>query len=87
MPHSARLRKVGGSVMLAIPKAMLEALDLAPDNAVGLSVKSGKIVVDPQIGRRRYTLDQLLAEWKPASRRSRQERDWVEGAPAGRELI
>jgi antitoxin ChpS len=87
MPHSTRLRKVGGSVMLAIPRAMLDALDLAPDTAVGLSIKSGKIVVDPKNGRRRHSLDELLAEWKPAPRRSREDRDWVAGPPVGRELI
>ena len=41
MPHAVRLRKVGGSVMLAIPKPMLEALDLAPEAAVDLSIRAG----------------------------------------------
>ena len=59
MPNAVRLRKVGGSVMLAIPRAMLDALELAPDASVGLSVKAGKLVVDPQ-KRRRYSLDELL---------------------------
>lgn len=87
MPHSARLRKVGGSVMLAIPKAMLEELDLKPDNSVGLTVKSGKIVVAPQTaGRRRHSLDKLLSEWK-RPQRTRDDNDWVTGPPAGREII
>ncbi len=86
MPNAARLRKVGGSVMLAIPKAMLDALDLAPDAAVGLSIKAGRLVVDPK-RRRRYSLDELLAQCKPSARRSREERDWLKNPPAGRELI
>jgi antitoxin ChpS len=86
MPNTARLRKVGGSVMLAIPKPMLKALDLASDAAVDLSIKSGKLVVDPK-RRRRYSLDDLLAQCKPAARRSRADRAWVEGVPTGRELI
>jgi antitoxin ChpS len=86
MPHPARLRKVGGSVMLAIPKAILEALDLAPNASVGLSIKAGSLVVDPK-KRRRYSLDELLAQCKPARRRSRRDRDWVESPPVGRELI
>lgn len=86
MPHDARLRKVGGSVMLAIPKAMVEALELAPDALVGLSIKSGKLLVDPK-KRRRYSLDELLAQCKPSARRSHKDRDWVAGKPAGRELI
>lgn len=39
--------------MVAIPKAMLDALDLKPDAAVGLSIKGGRLVVDPK-KRRRY---------------------------------
>lgn len=85
MPHSARLRKVGGSVMLAIPKPMLEALDLAPDASVGLSIKAGRLVVNPK-QRRRYSLDELLAQCKPA-RRPRDDREWAQGPPSGRELI
>ncbi len=86
MAHPARLRKVGGSVMLAIPKPMLDALDLAPDASVGLSIKAGRLVVDPN-RRRRYSLDELLAQCKPAARRSREDRDWMAGKPVGRELI
>jgi len=86
MPHAVRLRKVGGSIMLAIPKPVLDALDLAPNSSVGLSVKAGRLVVDPQ-KRRRYSLDELLAQCKPAARRAREDRDWVRGRPAGREFV
>ena len=86
MVRAARLRKVGGSVMLAIPKPMLEALDLAPDAAVGLSIKSGRLVVDPK-QRRRYSLDELLARCKPSARRSREDRTWQAGRPVGREFL
>jgi antitoxin ChpS len=72
--------------MLAIPKAMLDALDLAPEASVGLSIKAGRLVVDPK-KRRRYSLDELLAQCKPSARRSRADRDWLAGPPAGRELI
>jgi antitoxin ChpS len=86
MPHSARLRKVGGSVVLAIPKSMLDALELAPDACVGLSIKAGRLVVDPKM-RRRYSLDELLAQCKPSAGRLRKDHDWFENPPAGRELI
>ena len=86
MSYGARLRKVGGSVMLAIPKSMLDALDLAPDASVGLSIKAGRLVVDPR-KRRRYSLDELLAKCKPSARRTHKDRDWVVGPPAGDELI
>ena len=72
--------------MLAIPKAILDSLDLAPDASVGLSIKAGRLVVDPK-KRRRYSLDELLAQCKPSVRHSRQDRDWLAGKPVGRELI
>ena len=86
MPNAVRLRKVGGSIMLAIPRAMLDALELAPDASVGLSVKAGKLVVDPQ-KRRRYSLDELLARCNPAVRRSREDRIWQKSRPVGHEII
>jgi antitoxin ChpS len=72
--------------MLAIPKPMLEALDLAPDASVGLSIRAGRLVVDPQ-KRRRYSLDELLAQCKPSARHSREDRDWLASPPVGRELL
>ena len=72
--------------MLAIPKPMLEALDLAPDSQVGLSIKSGRLVVEPKT-RRRYSLDELLSQCKPSAKRSREDREWADGRPVGRELF
>ena len=86
MTHAARLRKVGGSIMLAIPKSVLDALALGPDAAVALTVKAGRLVVDPK-GRRRYTLDELISQSRRSGRRLRSDRSWVAGKPIGRELI
>ncbi len=72
--------------MLAIPKAIIEALDLAPDASVGLSIKAGRLVVDPK-KRRRYSLDELLAQCDPSARRSRADRAWLAGRAVGRELV
>jgi antitoxin ChpS len=72
--------------MLAIPKPMLDALDLTSDASVGLSIKAGRLIVDPK-RRRRYSLDALLAQCKPSASRSREDRDWLASAPVGRELI
>jgi antitoxin component of MazEF toxin-antitoxin module len=38
--------------MVAIPKPMLDALDLTPDASVGLSIKAGRLVIDPKRRRR-----------------------------------
>jgi antitoxin ChpS len=84
--HTTNLRKVGGSIMLAVPPALLDILHLRPGAKVGLAVRSGKLVVEPQ-QRPRYTLDELLAQCNPKASRSKEERQWVEDAPVGGELI
>jgi antitoxin ChpS len=84
--HTTNLRKVGGSIMLAVPPALLDILDLQAGATVGLAVQSGRLVVEPQ-QRRRYTLDELLAQCNPKARRGKEEREWVADRPVGDELI
>jgi antitoxin ChpS len=88
--HTTNLRKVGGSVMLAVPPALLDILQLRPGARVGIAIQSGRLIVEPR-PRRRYTLDELLALCDPKARRSKrtskQEREWLNGKPVGGELI
>jgi antitoxin ChpS len=84
--HTTKLRKVGGSVMLAVPPALLEVLQLRPGAKVGLAVKGGRLVVEAQ-QRPRYTLEELLARCNPKASRSKQDREWLDSKPAGGELI
>jgi antitoxin ChpS len=84
--HTTNLRKVGGSIMLAVPPALLDILHLRPGAKVGLAVRSGRLVVEPQ-QRTRYTLAELLAQCNPKAPRSKQEREWFGDTPVGGELI
>ncbi len=84
--HTTNLRKVGGSVMLAVPPALLDILHLRAGAQVGLTVESGRLVVEAQ-QRPRYTLDELLAQCSPKARRSKREREWLAGKPVGEELV
>jgi len=84
--HTTNLRKVGGSVMLAVPPAVLEMLNLQAGAAVGLVVDGGRLIVQPQ-PRRRYTLDELLAECDPTAEPTQEDREWLDARPAGRELL
>ena len=86
MSHTARLRKVGGSVMLAIPPALLDALDLKSDASVGLTVKSGKLLVEAT-SRPRYTLDELLSQCSSDAASGLEEREWLDAPMVGREVI
>jgi antitoxin ChpS len=83
--HTTNLRKVGGSVMLAVPPVLLDILNLQPGAEVGLAVEKGRLVVEPP-KRARYSLNQLLAEHK-SKRRTKAERDWLDAKPRGRELF
>jgi antitoxin ChpS len=84
--HTTNLRKVGGSIMLAVPPALLYLLRLRPGAKVGIAIESGRLVVDPQ-PRPRYTLSELLAECDPKARRTKEDREWLDANPVGRELI
>jgi len=84
--HTTSLRKVGGSVMLAVPPVLLDILHLQPGAKVGIAVESGRLVVEPQ-PRRRYTLDELLAQCHPKAPRARRDREWLDSKPVGGELI
>ena len=84
--HTTNLRKVGGSVMLAVPPALLDILRLQPGAKVGIAVQSGRLIVEPQ-RRRRYTLNELLAQCNPKARRTKEEKEWIDSKRAGAELI
>ncbi len=84
--YRTRLRTVGGSVMFAIPKAVLESLDLEPNASVGLSIAHGKLIVDPRPVPR-YSLAELLAECDVSASPSAEDADWLGDQSVGREAI
>ncbi|MDR2881479.1 MAG: antitoxin [Azoarcus sp.] len=86
--HTTNLRKVGGSVMLAVPPAFLDQLRLQAGATVGLTVDHGCLVVNPQ-PRPRYTLGELLAEAEAAGvyPLPTEEREWIDAPPVGKELV
>jgi antitoxin ChpS len=84
--HTTNLRKVGGSVMLAIPPALLDLLRLRPGVEVGIGIESGRLIVEPR-PRPRYSLEELLAQCHPKAARSKQDREWLSNKPAGAEII
>ncbi len=84
--HMTTLRKVGGSVMLALPPALLDLLNLRAGANVGVTVDDGRVVIDPA-PRPRYTLDELLAASDYSQPQSPEEREWVDAPAVGREPI
>jgi antitoxin ChpS len=84
--HTTNLRKVGGSVMLAVPPAILEQLELKAGSTVGLAVDGERLILQPQ-KKPRYTLDELLAASDYSQPMSQEDREWIDAPPVGRELI
>ncbi|MGA3071516.1 MAG: antitoxin [Terracidiphilus sp.] len=84
--HTTNLRKVGGSVMLVVPPAILDQLHLKAGAAVGLAVDGERLVMQPQT-RPRYTLDELLAKCDYSQPMLPEDREWIEAPAVGRELI
>lgn len=80
------LHTVGGSVMFAIPKPILEGLGLSPNTQVGLSVSDGRLIVDPH-PRRRYTLAELIGQCDLSAPVAEETLAWLEAEPVGREML
>jgi antitoxin ChpS len=80
------LRKVGGSIMMVVPPAILEQLNLQAGTAVALAVDGQRLIVEPP-RKPRYTLEELLAQCDPDAPLSDEDRAWINTSPVGRELL
>lgn len=83
--HTTNLRKVGGSVMLAVPRAILDLLHLEAGATVALAVDGERLVVQTH-AKPRYTLDELLAHCEPPTALTEEDRAWIDLNPRGKEL-
>jgi antitoxin ChpS len=84
--YTTNLRKVGGSIMLAVPPAILDLLHLRAGATVGLAVERGRLVIEPTL-RPRYSLDELLAQCDASADLSAEDRAWLDNKPVGNELL
>ena len=82
--YSATLRRVGGSVMIALPPALLAVAEMDIDSEVAMTVEGGRIIIEPE-KKRRYTLAELLdqCDWNAPEA----DREWVDAPAVGRELL
>ena len=84
--YTANLRKVGGSVMLAVPPAILEILRMESGSLVSMAVESGRLIIEPNV-RKKYSLQELLAQCDPSAPLSSEDGVWTGSGATGRELI
>lgn len=83
---TTNLRKVGGSIMLTVPPALLDLLDLQAGDTVGIGVDNGRLVIEP-VPRPHYTLADLLAQCDASQEVSREDLEWLNAKPVGNELL
>jgi len=86
--RATNLRKIGGSVVLAVPPAILDLLNLKVGTRVGMDVADGRLIVDPKPSPS-FNLAELLAEAEAAGvyPLPAEEREWIDAPSVGRELI
>lgn len=84
--YTTHLRKVGGSIMLAVPPAILDLLHLEAGATVGLAVDGERLIVDPKV-KPRYTLAELLDASDYSRPQPPEEREWVDAPSVGGELL
>ena len=83
--HTTNLRKVGGSIMLAIPPAVLEILNLQSGTTVGGAVDNDRLIIEPQ-SKPQYSLEELLAQCNLNAPLTEDDRAWLDVKPMGNEL-
>ena len=84
--HTTNLRRVGGSVMLAVPPALLDLLKLRAGTRVDIGIEDGRLIVAPRT-RPSYSLDELLAQCDETAPAEDGDRAWLETKPVGNELL
>lgn len=83
--HTTNLRKVGGSVMLAVPPTFLDLLEIGVGAKVDIAVEDGRLIVEPR-KRPSYSLDELLAQCDETAL-SDEDRAWIDAKPVDDELL
>jgi len=84
--YMTKLRTVGGSVMFAIPKSILEGLDLVPNANVGMTITEGRLIIEPH-PKPRYSMKELLAQCDLSAPNDEETNTWMSDSPVGRERI
>ena len=84
--YTSNLRRVGGSVMLAVPPAILEMLQMESGSSVSMAVESGRLIIEPNV-REKYSLQELLAQCDASAPLSPEDGVWTGAGATGGELI
>lgn len=82
------VKKAGGSLMVTVPAAVRDALQLVEGQELTVRIDAGRLVYETKRRRRRpkYTLAELLAQCDVDQPYSEEEKAWLNAPPVGREI-
>jgi antitoxin ChpS len=80
------LRNLGGSVVMTLPKKILNLVDLQSGSKVSIDVQDGKLIIEPKT-KPRYKLAELMAQCDLSKPLSEDEQIWLNDSTTGREDI
>lgn len=85
---TATLRTVGNSVAVVIPKQWLAVLKLQAGSQVELALEGNRLTLQAPIkkSRKKYTLEQMLAECDSSAPYPEELREWDDMPAVGREV-
>jgi antitoxin ChpS len=81
---TANLRTVGGSIVMAIPRRLLELVGLHAGSQVNIDVQDGRLIVAP-LRQNRYKLSELLAKCDASLPITPEEQEWIDTPAIGLE--
>ncbi len=84
--YTTNLRKVGGSVMLALPPSLLEVVDFQVNTEVGITVQNGCLIVEARKPRR-YSLQSLIDQCDPSAPPPPNDPEWLDMPTVGAEVL
>jgi antitoxin ChpS len=80
------LRNLGGSVVMTLPKKILDLMNLQSGSQVSIDVQEGKLIIQPQ-PKPRYKLADLMAQCDLSQPLSTEEQQWLNDTAMGNEDI
>lgn len=86
MMATATLRNLGGSVVMTLPKKILDLVHLSPGSQVSIDVQDGKLIIEPK-AKPRYKLAELMAQCDLSQPLSAEEQEFIDAPLAGHEDI
>lgn len=79
------IKKWGNSTGMVIPGVVVKALGLVPGQSMEAEVKNNQLILTP-VARKRYTLEELLAQCDLDAPKTSEEDVWGKDNPMGNEV-